>query len=280
MAPDQPARGLPYALTEVGYLLTIPLPGVQRIIVAIPDTTPSGEEPKTTLEEVARLTAEAIGGPVELSDAPWVTVVRYGNHLAAAFRKGRAHLAGDAAHSIAPVRPGHEHRGQDAFDLAWKLAYVHEGWAPDALLDSYGADRRPVAERLVLATDRFFKLVLQPSATQMRTLKTVGPTALKIRKVRETISEFHTEVDVAYSQSPLNDAHGRHAPKPGEHIVDGGLVRWPDLAPGRLYDLLRGLTGLSSPTLASIPRPRRSRSLDAALQVSFSAGEPTSLRAL
>ena len=230
------------ALTEKGYLLTIPLPGVQRIIVAIPDTTPPGEDPKTTLDEVASLTAEAIGGPVELSDAPWVTVVRYGNHLAGAFRKGRAFLAGDAAHSIAPLSGQGMNTGvQDAFDLAWKLAYVHKGWAPDALLDSYDADRRPVAERLVHATDRFFKLVLQPSATRMRALKAVGPTALKVHKVRETISAFYTEVDVAYPESPLNDARGRHAPKPGEHIVDGALVRWPDLEPLRLYDLMRGL---------------------------------------
>ena len=230
------------ALTDKGYLLTIPLPGVQRIIIAIPDTTPPGQEPQTTLDEVARLTAEAIGGPVELSDAPWVAVVRYGNHLAAAFRKERAFLAGDAAHSIAPLSGQGMNTGvQDAFDLAWKLAYVHKGWAPDALLDSYGADRRPVAERLVHATDRFFKLVLQPSATQMRAMKAVGPTALKVRKVRETISEFYTEVDVAYPESPLNDTHGRHAPRPGEHIIDGDLVRWPDLEPLRLYDLLRGL---------------------------------------
>lgn len=231
------------ALTDKGYLLTIPLPGdLQRIIVAVPDDTPRGENPKTTLDQVAALMSGAIGGPVELSDAPWVTVVRYGNYLAHDFRRGRALLAGDAAHSIAPLSGQGMNTGvQDAFDLAWKLAYVHKGWAPDHLLDSYGADRQPVADHLVQTTNRFFNMVLNPSTAQKRLFKTVGPTALKFRKVRETISDYYTELDVSYPKSPLNDTHGGRSPKPGEHVVDGDLVRWPDLEPLRLYDLLRGL---------------------------------------
>lgn len=171
-----------------------------------------------------------------------MTVVRYGNFLARDFRNGRALLAGDAAHSIAPLSGQGMNTGvQDAFDLAWKLAYVHKGWAPDDLLDSYGADRRPVAEHLVETTNRFFKTVLNPSATQMQVFKTVGPTALKVRKVRESIANFYTELSVAYPHSPLNDRHERRSPKPGEHVIDGNLVRWRDLKPMRLYDVLRGL---------------------------------------
>lgn len=232
------------ALTDKGYLLTLPLPGVQRIIVAVPDTTPPGEEPKITLDQIAALTGDAMGGPVDLFDATWVTVVRYGNHLAHTFRKGRALLAGDAAHSIAPLSGQGMNTGvQDAFDLAWKLAYVHKGWAPDRLLDSYGADRRPIAEHLVRTTDRFFKIVLDHRAAKKRLFKTIGPTALKLHRVRKMISEFYTEINVAYPESPLNDMqhHSHRTPKPGEHVIDGDLVRWPDLKPLRLYDVLRGL---------------------------------------
>lgn len=230
------------ALTDKGYLLTIPLPGVQRIIIAIPDDTPPGKQPETTLEQVATLMADAIGGPVELSDAPWVTVVRYGNFLADRLREGRALLAGDAAHSIAPLSGQGMNTGvQDAFDLGWKLAYVHKGWAPIGLLNSYDADRGPIAKHLAQTTDRFFRFVLDPTPAQKHLIKAVGSAALKVRKVRETISEFYTELSVAYPQSPLNDAHTHRAPKPGEHVLDGDLVRWPDLEPLRLYDLLRGL---------------------------------------
>jgi 2-polyprenyl-6-methoxyphenol hydroxylase-like FAD-dependent oxidoreductase len=230
------------ALTDKGYLLTIPLPGVQRIIVAVPDTTPEGEEPTITREGMEAVASEAIGGPVELLEAPWIAVVRYGNHLASAYRAGRALLAGDAAHSIAPLSGQGMNTGvQDAFDLAWKLAYVHKGWAPDALLDSYGADRRPVAERLVHATDRFFDIVLDPGAAQKRLFRAAGPTALKFQKVRDTIAEFYTELDVSYAHSPLNDEHTRRHPGPGEHVRDGELASWPHREPLRFYDLLRGL---------------------------------------
>ncbi len=230
------------ALTDRGYMLTIPLPSAQRIIVAVPDTTPAGEEPTITREGMEAVTSDAMGGPVELLEAFWLTVVRYGNHLASTYRSGRALLAGDAAHSIAPLSGQGMNTGmQDAFDLGWKLAYVHKGWAPDRLLDSYGADRRPVAARLVAATDRFFGVVLDPSATQKRLFRAAGPTALRFAKVRKTIAEFYTEVDVSYPNSALNDAHAMLSPKPGEHVRDGEVVSWPGLEPLRFYDLLRGL---------------------------------------
>jgi 2-polyprenyl-6-methoxyphenol hydroxylase-like FAD-dependent oxidoreductase len=104
---------------------------------------------KSRLRNWPRWLSEAVGGPVELFEPAWITVVRFGNHLAPTFRNGRALLAGDAAHSIAPLSGQGMNTGvQDSFDLGWKLAYVHKGWAPESLLDSYTAERRPVAKKL------------------------------------------------------------------------------------------------------------------------------------
>ena len=94
---------------------------MMRILVAVPDGAPEGQEPKVTIEELSALASEAIGGPVELFDPAWVTVVRFGDHLAPTFRNGRAFLAGDAAHSIALLFGQSTNTSvQDTFDLGWK----------------------------------------------------------------------------------------------------------------------------------------------------------------
>ncbi len=67
--------------------------------------------------------------------------------VAERYREGRIFLAGDAAHRFPPTGGLGLNSGvQDAHNLAWKLAAVLEGWAPESLLASYESERRPVAQ--------------------------------------------------------------------------------------------------------------------------------------
>jgi len=69
---------------------------------------------------------------------------------AAAYRDGRVLLAGDAAHVHSPVGGQGLNTGvQDAVNLGWKLAQVIDGTSPDALLDTYHAERHPVGARVL-----------------------------------------------------------------------------------------------------------------------------------
>lgn len=78
-----------------------------------------------------------------------------GGHVATTFRSGRAFLVGDAAHRTTPVGgTGMNTAIQAAHNLGWKLAWVVRGWAGDALLDTYEAERRPVGTRNVLRSLR------------------------------------------------------------------------------------------------------------------------------
>jgi 2-polyprenyl-6-methoxyphenol hydroxylase-like FAD-dependent oxidoreductase len=91
---------------------------------------------------------EVVGGHVNahvISSAEW----RAGISLVAQkFRAGRTFLAGDAAHLFTPTGGFGLNTGiEDAFNLGWKLAAVIGGWASPELLDSYEAERRPIADR-------------------------------------------------------------------------------------------------------------------------------------
>jgi len=101
-----------------------------------------------TEADARRVFSEAVGAdvPIEiLSMGTWLA----GHALVAQrFQKGRVFIAGDAAHLFTPTGGlGYNTAVEDAVNLGWKLASVIRGEAPLALLDSYEAERRPLAER-------------------------------------------------------------------------------------------------------------------------------------
>jgi len=106
---------------------------------------------RLSTERCAALVRAALGVP---DDHPVeVENVQYWNAMAdtaATFRSGRIFLAGDAAHVMPPTGGFGGNTGVgDAHNLAWKLAMTARGEASDALLDSYDAERRPVAQLIV-----------------------------------------------------------------------------------------------------------------------------------
>ncbi|MEQ8348781.1 MAG: FAD-dependent monooxygenase [Sneathiellaceae bacterium] len=113
-----------------------------RLVVFVRDADATALDPRQCIRD-------AIGGdlPVEIIDArPWAghTVV------ADSWRRDRVFLVGDAAHLLWPRGGFGMNTGiGDAVDLGWKLAACHEGWGGKDLLDSYEAERKPVAARNV-----------------------------------------------------------------------------------------------------------------------------------
>ncbi len=99
---------------------------------------------------------------------------RFGDatRLAERYRTGRVLLAGDAAHIHPPVGGQGLNLGiQDAFNLGWKLAAAVNGWAPEGLLDSYHAERHPVAADVLNNTRAQMELMsLEPGARSVRRL--------------------------------------------------------------------------------------------------------------
>jgi len=109
---------------------------------------PGEDADSWTEADARRVFTEAVGVdmPMEiLSMGTWLA----GHALVAQrFRKGRVFIAGDAAHLFTPTGGlGYNTAVEDAVNLGWKLASVIRGQAPPALLDSYEAERKPLAER-------------------------------------------------------------------------------------------------------------------------------------
>ncbi|HEX4498239.1 MAG TPA: FAD-dependent monooxygenase [Thermoanaerobaculia bacterium] len=128
--------------------LLMSIDGRERWVLHAPFDPARGEAaedftPERCRDLVARVALGAPELPVEiLSVLPWRVAAR----LADRFREGRIFLAGDAAHVIPPLGGFGMNTGiADAHDLAWKLALTLRGQAGPALLDSYDAERRPIA---------------------------------------------------------------------------------------------------------------------------------------
>ncbi|WP_158852673.1 FAD-dependent monooxygenase [Saccharothrix deserti] len=108
------------------------------------------EEADLGQEAVDRLVQEVVGRPgLQVHEIHWASVWNPNTRLAERYRSGNVFLAGDAAHVHPPAGAQGLNTGvQDAYNLGWKLAQVLAG-APDALLDSYEAERQPIAARVL-----------------------------------------------------------------------------------------------------------------------------------
>jgi 2,4-dichlorophenol 6-monooxygenase len=105
-------------------------------------------EPAESYDEArcAEIVRAAIGGVAVPFVIRTIATWHMSLQVAERYRAGRAFLVGDAAHRFPPTGGLGLNTGvQDAHNLAWKLAAVEHGWAPAALLDSYEAERKPIA---------------------------------------------------------------------------------------------------------------------------------------
>jgi len=98
-------------------------------------------------ERCARIVRRAMGTDAHPFAIRTVRAWTMTAQVAERYRERRIFLVGDAAHRFPPTGGLGLNTGvQDAHNLAWKIAAVEAGWADDALLDTYGAERRPVAQ--------------------------------------------------------------------------------------------------------------------------------------
>ncbi|WP_174412526.1 FAD-dependent monooxygenase [Nocardia tenerifensis] len=172
------------------------------------------EVPELTLEGVQKLLDERSGrSDIRLFDLHWISVYRVNVRMVDQFRVGRVFLAGDAAHVHSSAGgQGLNTSVQDAYNLGWKLAAVLSG-GPDALLDTYEAERFPIAARVLDVTTRSHRRDFRdaepgheaPDIFQLRVNYRGGPLAVDAREKPGTVRAGDRAPDARCGDSTLFD---------------------------------------------------------------------------
>jgi len=149
-------------LWKEGFHLFFPMRGTDRwrVIGILPPVLRGRDD--LTFDDVVPYVRTEAGTRLAFQECLWFSTYRIQHRCASRFRAGRCFLLGDAAHIHSPMGAQGMNTGlQDAYNLGWKLARVTRGEADATLLDSYEAERLPVAQRLLKTTDRLFMLVVK-----------------------------------------------------------------------------------------------------------------------
>lgn len=202
--------------------------GVYRVVVPAAGVSDRAEPP--SLLDFRRELLTIAGTDFGVHSPRWLSRFGDATRLAERYRIGRVLLAGDAAHVHPPTGGQGLNLGlQDAFNLGWKLAADIDGWAPATLLDSYEAERRPVAED-VLDNTRAQVELLSPGPGP-RAVRNLLTDLLEFDDVNRYLVEKVTAIGIRYDLGDGPDLLGRR-------------LRDIDLRQGHLYDLLRRGRGL------------------------------------
>ena len=155
-----------------GSFAALPFGGQKWRLIAECAEDPGDAAPEVTLEQMQELIVERTGKKnVRLRDPLWLSDFRINARMVDRFRERRVFVAGDAAHIHSPAGGQGIATGiQDVTNLAWKLAaFLREG-APDALLDTYDEERKPIAREVLHRTSAVTNIIfaLNPIAGFVR----------------------------------------------------------------------------------------------------------------
>lgn len=194
--------------------------GYWRIISDTGDDNPPN---RPGLPEFAAHIADRTPLETDLSDLQWSSAFVAREGLAKQYRRGQVLLAGDAAHNHSPVGGQGMNTGmQDAYNLGWKLALV-VGGASRRLLDSYQAERRPVAASVVDATSTATRVATENAFVARRARRHALKLFSQLNTMQQKFANALGEHSVNYRDSALVSEQWSDAKaEPWSNAEDGG----------------------------------------------------------
>jgi 2-polyprenyl-6-methoxyphenol hydroxylase-like FAD-dependent oxidoreductase len=202
--------------------------GVYRVVLPVTGVRDRAGPP--TLEDVKHQLRTIAGTDFGVHSPRWLSHFGDDTRLAERYRVGRVLLAGDAAHVHPPTGGQGLNLGvQDAVNLGWKLAAQVRGWAPETLLDTYHAERHPIAEDVLDNTRAQMELLsTEPGPQAVRRLLTE---LMDFDEVNRYLIEKITAIGICYDFGEGPGLLGRR-------------LRDIDVKEGHLYGLLHQGRGL------------------------------------
>ncbi|WP_426752940.1 FAD-dependent monooxygenase [Myxococcus sp. Y35] len=212
--------------------------GPVRVVLTERHIGPASEP---TLRDLREALIAVYGTDYGVHTPTWLSRFTDMTRQAAAYRDRRVLLAGDAAHVHPPVGGQGLNIGvQDAVNLGWKLAQVVKGTAPESLLDTYHAERHPVAARVLRTTMAQMALRRQDERT-----KALGDTVSELLGMDGPRKRLAAEMSGLGIHYDLGEGH----PLLGRRMPDLDLVT--DNGPLRVFTLLHS----ARPVLLNLGEP-------------------------
>ncbi|MCA9668285.1 MAG: FAD-dependent monooxygenase [Myxococcales bacterium] len=195
------------------------------VVLSEAHARPRGEP---TIDDLRERLVAVYGSDFGLRDATYISRFTDMARQAAAYRDRRVLLAGDAAHVHSPVGGQGLNIGvQDAVNLGWKLAQVVAGTSPEDLLDSYHAERHPIAARVLRNT--LAHTALDRGEDRIDAAREVIGELLAMDEPRKRYAAMMSGLDIRYD---LGEGH----PLLGRRVPDLDIAT--ERGPQRVYTLL------------------------------------------
>jgi flavin-dependent dehydrogenase len=212
--------------------------GAVRVLVTEEHLGRTGEP---NLRDLSEALIAAYGTDYGVHNPTWISRFTDMARQAASYRKGRVLLAGDAAHVHYPTGGQGLNIGvQDAVNLGWKLAQVVNRTSPESLLDTYHAERHPVAA--IVLRNSMAQVALLRTDDRTNALREITSELLRMDEPRKRVAAMMSGLDIHYD---LGEGH----PLLGRRVPDIDLVT--GAGPLRVFTLLRG----ARPVLLNLGEP-------------------------
>lgn len=223
---QSPQWGIRHDAIGVHALSTAEEGGPVRVMVTEAQLGPATEP---TLRNLSQALVAVYGTDYGIHSPAWLSRFTDAARQAAAYRRGRVLLAGDAAHIHHPVGGQGLNTGvQDAVNLGWKLGQVVNKTSPDSLLDSYHAERHPVARRVL--RNALAQMALLHPDERTQALRDTVSDLLAMDQPRTCFAAMMSGLDIHYDLGEGHPLVGRRMPDLDLVTPDGSL---------RVFDLLR-----------------------------------------